>query len=94
MKSQSTQGITDFDPLRDIPSLAGKVLFVTGGTSFPFPHLIVFRLTTFKAPSASELNQSRLLLHTSLTISTSLGAMFLPQTPLLPTSNHCTLKWG
>ncbi|KAH7067454.1 hypothetical protein BKA63DRAFT_118128 [Paraphoma chrysanthemicola] len=30
---KTQQGITDFDPARDIPSLAGKVILVTGGTA-------------------------------------------------------------
>jgi hypothetical protein len=29
--NKQLKGKTDFDPAKDIPSLAGKVIFVTGG---------------------------------------------------------------
>jgi NAD(P)-dependent dehydrogenase (short-subunit alcohol dehydrogenase family) len=38
MATQPSQGVTNFDPSRDIPSLAGKIILVTGGMTCSMSH--------------------------------------------------------
>jgi hypothetical protein len=39
MANHSAEGVSNFDPATDIPSLAGRIILVTGGTGHVHPSI-------------------------------------------------------